>query len=298
MDRRKALKTLGAAGLPLAGGRTAAAGNSKEQHPDVIVVGAGVFGVWAAYKLRQAGQSVLLVDAVHPAHAAASSGGESRVTRSGYGDAELYSEWSFRSISEWQQLSNRASLPLYHETGVLWLHSDADEYVTTSRKVLDKLAIPHEQYGAKQLRQLFPVMRLEPDEFGFFEPRAGALMARRAVQTLAAELQTQGVAVTNARIEPVLRSQSKDGALPFLRTTDGQMLMADKFVLACGPWLDKVCPDAMAGRLFVTRQDVLYFAHDAAAARMPVWADLPYYGIPGLEGRGFKVADDRHGGTL
>ena len=52
----------------------------------------------------------------------------------------------------------------------------------------------------------------------------------------------------------------------------------------------------MAGRLFVTRQEVVYFAVDRAqTGNLPVWADLPFYGLPSLEGRGFKVANDTHG---
>jgi glycine/D-amino acid oxidase-like deaminating enzyme len=49
---------------------------------DTVVVGAGVFGAWTAWHLRAAGERVLLVDAHAPAHARASSGGESRATHS------------------------------------------------------------------------------------------------------------------------------------------------------------------------------------------------------------------------
>ena len=52
---------------------------------DSIVIGAGVFGAWTAWHLRKAGQRVLLLDAFGAAHARASSGGESRLTRGSYG---------------------------------------------------------------------------------------------------------------------------------------------------------------------------------------------------------------------
>lgn len=52
---------------------------------DTIVVGAGVFGSWSAWHLQRKGHRVLLVDAWGPAHARASSGGESRLTRAAYG---------------------------------------------------------------------------------------------------------------------------------------------------------------------------------------------------------------------
>jgi len=79
-------------------------------------------------------------------------------------------------------------------------------------------------------------------------------------------------------------------------TKSGERLDAEQFVFACGPWLDRICPDAMAKRLFVTRQEVYFFSVDAGATGdLPVWADLPFYGFPSLEGRGFKVANDTHG---
>ena len=41
--------------------------------PDVIVIGAGVFGAWTAAKLQEKGRRVLLLDAWGPAHARASA---------------------------------------------------------------------------------------------------------------------------------------------------------------------------------------------------------------------------------
>jgi len=86
---------------------------------DILVVGAGVFGVWAAAHLWRAGKRVTLIDATGPAHSGASSGGESRVTRCGYGAEDLYTEWADRSMAEWRTLSERARPPMFHQTGVL-----------------------------------------------------------------------------------------------------------------------------------------------------------------------------------
>ena len=52
---------------------------------DVAVVGAGVFGAWVAWHVVERGQRVLLVDAYGPGNARASSAGESRIIRMGYG---------------------------------------------------------------------------------------------------------------------------------------------------------------------------------------------------------------------
>src|SRR5689334_16360892 len=64
---------------------------------DVAVIGAGVFGVWTAYALNRAGKSVLLLDAYGPGNSRASSGGESRIMRLGYGPDEIYTRSAQRS---------------------------------------------------------------------------------------------------------------------------------------------------------------------------------------------------------
>jgi sarcosine oxidase len=79
VTRRGVIATALAAGV--AGG--VRGGDKKVNKPgwDCVVIGAGVFGAWTAWHLRRAGQRVLLLDAFGAAHARASSGGESRLTR-------------------------------------------------------------------------------------------------------------------------------------------------------------------------------------------------------------------------
>ncbi|ANM29601.1 hypothetical protein ABI59_08445 [Acidobacteria bacterium Mor1] len=295
--RRTLLKGIGALGVTATlSSRTSATAVKKA---DVAIVGAGVFGTWCADKLQRAGKRVTLIDALSPAHSRASSGGESRVTRCGYGSKQVYSEWSWSSLADWQALSARSGLPIFHPLGVLWIHRAPDELVQASTTVLKKLDIPHRLLSARELRERYPVMKTVDGEAGFLEPRAGGLMARRSVQRLAAELESRGVTLARGRVQPIRRSQGKEGALSALTTSDGRRIDAEQFVIACGPWLDRICPEAMAGRLFPTRQEVLYFGAGAAATgALPVWADLPFYGLPSIEGRGFKVADDTHGAAI
>ena len=62
---------------------------SAQKTYDVAVIGAGVFGAWTAWHLAKRGQRVALVEAYGPGHSRASSGGESRIIRMGYGADEL-----------------------------------------------------------------------------------------------------------------------------------------------------------------------------------------------------------------
>ena len=57
---------------------------------DVVIVGAGVFGAWTASHFARRDKRVLLVDSYGPGNARASSAGESRIIRMGYGADEIY----------------------------------------------------------------------------------------------------------------------------------------------------------------------------------------------------------------
>src|SRR5512140_3258171 len=100
--RRAFMKTggagaLGAALIP-AIASAQAPGVSGGNAYDVAVVGAGVFGAWIADRLALAGRRVALLDAYGPGNARSSSGGQTRVIRMGYGDQEIYTRWSMRSL--------------------------------------------------------------------------------------------------------------------------------------------------------------------------------------------------------
>lgn len=71
---------------------------------DIAVIGSGVFGAWTAFELQRLGQRVVLVDAYGPANNRASSGGESRIIRMGYGPDEIYTRWSHRALDRWKDL--------------------------------------------------------------------------------------------------------------------------------------------------------------------------------------------------
>src|ERR1700739_3631239 len=88
---------------------------------DVVVIGAGVFGAWTAWHLAKRKQRVLLLEMYGPAHARASSGGETRIIRMSYGPDEIYTRWSKASLAQWKELFAGAGERLFHETGVLWL---------------------------------------------------------------------------------------------------------------------------------------------------------------------------------
>ncbi len=295
--RREFVKTAGAGALgSLAAARESAAASSAAR--GVVVVGAGVFGTWTAYQLLKSGRKVTVIDAYGPGSSRASSGGESRVIRMSYGGDEIYTRFSWRSLGMWKELSRQVGHPLYHETGVLWMARDEDPHARKSLVTLARVGVPHEKLNRSDLEKRYPQVAFGEVSWAIWEPHAGALMARRSVHMLAQELARLGAEVVPARaIMP-----SGKGHLASIATADGRSFEADNFVFACGPWLAKVFPELLGQRIFPTRQEVFYFGPPSGDARfrppeMPVWIDdvAQWYGLPDIEGKGFKLAQHAMG---
>ncbi|MGB8540553.1 MAG: FAD-dependent oxidoreductase [Candidatus Acidiferrales bacterium] len=266
---------------------------------DVAVIGAGVFGSWTAYCLRKSGASVALIDAYGAANSRASSGGESRIIRMGYGADEIYTRWSLLALPLWQQLFAQAGKPeLFQRTGVLWIAHENYQYALDTLATLQKLNVPFEKLTLADLRQRYPQISFDDDAWGILEPASGVLTARRAVAEVVAQAQKAGV---DFRADQVIAPKGR-GRITSLKTSSGEETSAGSFVFACGPWLPKLFPDLLADRMFISRQEIFFFGAQAGSPQfappaLPTWLYLrdEFYGMPDLESRGFKVADDHHG---
>ena len=266
---------------------------------DVCVVGAGAFGAWAAHALASAGRRVVLIDSYGAANARASSGGESRVIRAGYGAEEFYTRWAVRSLAAWQELFGRAGRPeLFRRTGVLWLARGDDRLAADTLSTFQRLRVPAERLSREELGRRFPQFGRAHDSWAILEPESGVLLARRAVRLVVEEATRLGCEYRVAHAA----APAGSNRVASIRTSDGAGLSAGQFVYACGPWLPKVFPELLAGRIHVTRQEVYFFGAPAGDARfrpdsLPAWVDwrAEVYGLPDLESRGVKIALDRHG---
>src|SRR5271163_4011999 len=137
---------------------------------DVAVVGAGVFGAWTAWHLTRRKLRVLLLDAYGPAHARASSGGETRIIRMSYGRDEIYTRWSQNSLQQWKGLFEKMARPLFHQTGVLWLSGKDETRLQESAKTLQKCGVNHQQMDRREMEARYPQINLAAVNRGLLEP--------------------------------------------------------------------------------------------------------------------------------
>lgn len=275
---------------------------------DAIVVGAGSLGAWTALALCRRGCRVALVEAYGPAHSRASSGGESRIIRMGYGPNEIYTRWSLRALDLWQELFGRTGRALFHRTGVLWFGSaaDRDPYNAASLATFRRLGVPYQTLSRQELIRAYPQIALgDQVSWGLLETGSGVLLARRAVAVVVEQATREGVEYVQAAVVPLSLATAGSTRLEAVQTADGRSIRVGRqgvIIFACGPWLGKIFPDLLGDRIFNSRQEIFFFAPPPGDARfappaLPTWIDLVQeaYGMPDLEGRGVKVAVDRHG---
>ena len=272
------------------------------QQLHVAIIGAGAFGGWTALHLLRRGARVTLLDSWGPGNSRASSGGETRIIRGVYGPDRLYVGWTARAFGMWQEAERRWGRPLFRRTGVLWMTGEDDAYVRESIPLLHDAGLAIEEIDPAAARTRFPQIDFDGVRSAFFEPEAGFLLARRACQTVAEAVAAEGGEVRIAAATP---PSPRSGKLERLELTDGSTLQADLYLFACGPWLGGLFPEVIGERLLlVTRQEIFFFGLPPGDPwfhedRCPTWIDLSgewiYYGMPGNEHRGFKVADDTRG---
>ena len=117
------MRAFGAVGWPAAAQPAAS--------PDIVVVGAGTFGLWTALHLRRLGARVTVVDAYGAGNSRQTSGGETRGVRTSYGDrphGRQWAGWARRAIERWvawdEEGRDRLLPRLFFQTGDLILRDE------------------------------------------------------------------------------------------------------------------------------------------------------------------------------
>ena len=313
VDRRSFLKVATAgAGMSLAGFTpSSAAIHSPElrgapdarsgQAPDVVVIGAGNFGIWTSFYLSRLGANVTVVDKYGPGNSRSTSGGETRGVRSSYGgrpNGLLWNRWANEARTRWAMWDEewgRQLLPkLFFNTGDLIIRPEMMPYLEDTMADWDTLGVPYEVLTPDEIRYRWPVIGPEQEMgVGLYEPQAGVVRARRSIEAVAEVFRKEGGEVTLAAAE----MGERDGRqLNSVNLQPGGSVSAATFVFACGPWFPKVFPELMGKRLRISMGNTFYFAVPPGDNSYS-FPNLPSYGIPGVTGwpalgrdhRGFRV---------
>jgi len=298
-SRRSFLKSSAFAGAAYIIGSPAFA---RSLRASVIVVGAGAFGGWSALQLLRKGAKVILLDAWGPGNSRASSGGETRVIRTTYGPERLYTETAARALQLWRENEQRWNLKLFFRTGVLWMAGPDDSYERAAMPLMNEAGVRFEKLSAADCAKRWPQINFEGVSWSIYEPDSGYLAARRGCEAVLNAFLKEGGEYRQAQVTPgSIAANRMEG----ISVAPREILNADSYVFACGPWLGKLFTFLMP-IITPTRQEEFFFGTAAGdlrltEAQLPVWIDNGkhlFYGIPGNHWRGFKIADDTRGPVI
>lgn len=266
--------TLAAPALTGAADAMPAIGNAL---PDVAVVGAGVFGAFAALTLRERGQRVVCLDQYGPVSPRASSSGETRSIRSGYGAQAFYSAWSAKALDMWRMREAEFGRKLLYPSARIELTDHWTETMIAQRKIFDDLKLPYEIASRDELRRRFPQMNFDDVDFAFVETAASSVLvkAREAVLAAVEQFEKKGGQMRFARAVP---GEAQGRRLLSLKLDGGDTLSAGSYVFAVGPWAGKLMPAIATPRINVYRSEYLYYGTPAGDPRyswphQPLWHD-------------------------
>src|SRR5690242_14287939 len=118
----------------------------------IVVIGAGAFGGWTALHLLRKGFKVTLIDAWGPGNSRSSSGDETRVIRSTYGNNEFYFDLNVRALHLWKEHEQRWKKKLFQNKGVLWMcYNELTSIVDDSIPFAKKHNMPYEKLSVGEL---------------------------------------------------------------------------------------------------------------------------------------------------
>src|SRR5260370_246395 len=143
----------------------------------------------------------------------------------GYGEDDLYTRWSQRSLVQWKAFFAATGQSLFHETGVLWLAGKEDARMGQTSETLRRCGVPLQELSRAELERRYPQIALDGIAMGLLEPQSGVLMARRAVAAVVEDAVRRGVEYRVTQIA----APREAGRISRVTTTSGESIEADRF---------------------------------------------------------------------
>ena len=211
---------------------------------DMLVVGAGIFGITTALELKARGYRVAVLDPGPLPHPLAASTDISKVVRMEYGADETYMEMVEQAYAGWLAWNEELGETLFHDVGVLILNStpmtpgmhDYEIY-----HLLLKLGHTPVRLTGEAISQRFPAWKAGAYVDGFFHAQGGYAESGRVVAALVRLAQAKGVVLYP---DQTVESLIEEGhTIKGVRTRSGDAFFAEHVVVAAGAWTAQLVPE-------------------------------------------------------
>jgi monomeric sarcosine oxidase len=271
-------------------------------HYDVVVVGAGIQGLFAAWNIVESTQRrMAIVDQFPFGHKRGSSHGATRITRSAYPDSRLVRLMEHVSREEWPRFERTAGKQLVHSSAACLFGPSGgifDQYAAAVEEADSNVDL----LSSKEACSQFPMISLRGVNV-LRDNTAGLIDAELTHEALKGLLLQRNVDFIHG--SPIV--QIGADIEPIALTLSDKELTADKVVITAGPWIRDLVP-TFGESLSVIKQTVGFFQPQPSSAgdldTFPLWVYLGeskddlLYGLPSYRGGGLKISFHRTQGPM
>jgi sarcosine oxidase len=266
---------------------------------DVAVIGLGAMGSATLAEAAKRGAKVIGLEQFARAHELGSSSGRSRMIRKAYFEDPAYVPLLLRAYEKWRELERTSGQQLLRITGLLMVGPETAEIITGAERSAREHHLPLESLTAREIRRRYPMLRVQVDERGVFEPEGGVLDPERSVETQLLEAAAAGAEM---RFGVAMEEWEASGEQFTIRLADGSVVRSRALVLSLGAWF-KDALEKLGVAIRVQRNVQVWFrpaTEQFAAGRVPAFLidraglPAPLYGFPDF-GDGVKAAFHAHG---
>ncbi|KAH8431425.1 NAD(P)/FAD-dependent oxidoreductase [Aspergillus melleus] len=211
---------------------------------DILIVGAGIFGVSTAYHLALNAPNparITLLDRADPPSSTAASTDINKIIRADYSNP-LYMDLGFEAISAWQNLPFFCDAGVYHQSGWIAMDEKDSDVPTRIRENFRNSGREDgiEDLTEEEVRRRWSVLgRTDFTSFGsfYYNPSAGWVDAGMALQVMTREAINLGV---DYQVGEAKRIVLGNGRVEGVQTESGRVYKADKVLLATGAWTSQL----------------------------------------------------------
>ena len=224
----------------------AANGGFAVTNPDVLVIGAGIYGLTAAVELHRRGRTVTVADPGPVPHPLAASTDISKVVRMEYGTDAEYMAMVDEAIDGWHEWNDLFGDTLYHETGVTMfsrgeMKPGGFEYESFAN--LKARGHHPERLRETDLTKRYPAWNGDYWKDGFFHARGGFAESGRVVESLARHARGLGIALDEGQTVDTLTPAQRAGRIESVVTREGRAYSPGHVLVCAGAWVPWIIPE-------------------------------------------------------
>ncbi|KAK3085159.1 hypothetical protein FSP39_025209, partial [Pinctada imbricata] len=230
-----------------------------------------------------------IVDQFPLPHSRGSSHGHSRITRKAYGSADYYTRMMEEAYKLWETLEHEADQTIFKQCGCLVVGPKGNDFMTETKKCLERYGIPHTNISGEDLRLKYPMLTYPTDYEAVLDHSGGVLRSDIALTAFQTLFKKNGGHLRDGEEMTSLIP----GTTITITTNFGQYKTRG-VVLTVGPWATKILPSLGIHvplkpiRIEVcywkeTKSDTYHFEHFPTLIEEGGPEDSDVYALPNLE---------------